>query len=147
MLPCLISFICSWAGPWVWVQEEVKKWLEIHNTNHRGKGFIALYSYRILQTCQGWSKPFARISGHSCKEKLFLGTCTDLWSSICCHRDYTTSKITPPYLLSPLRWNPDVSAPGPSLERTILPQWHGLGGTAGEHAAGLLLRCSLHRKL
>lgn len=28
-----------------------EKWLEIHNTNHRGKDFTTLYMYRIDQTC------------------------------------------------------------------------------------------------
>lgn len=97
MPPHLVSHICSWAGPWGWVQEEVKN---------------GLYIYRILQTCWGWLKSFAWISGHSCKEKLFSGTFTDLWSCIHCSRNYTTSKIS--YLLPPFRWNPDVSVPCPA---------------------------------
>lgn len=61
-----------------------EKWLEVYSTNHRGKDFTTLYIYRISQSCWGWSKSVAWISGHSCKEKLFLGTFTDLWSCIHC---------------------------------------------------------------
>lgn len=76
--PPLVSLICSWTDPWVWVQEEVKKWLEIHNIIHREKDFTALYIYRLCQSSWGWSKSFAWISGHSCIDRLFLGTFTDM---------------------------------------------------------------------
>lgn len=45
-----------------------EKWLEIHNMNRRGKAFTTLYISRICQPCRGWSKSFAWILGHSCKE-------------------------------------------------------------------------------
>jgi len=127
--------------------ERGEKWLEIHNRNHRGKDFTTLYIDRIRQICWGWSKSFAWISGHSCKEKVFLGTLTDLWSCIHCYRDYTTSKTTPPYLLSPFRWNPDVSVP--------YPAWKGLSSSPVSSQISTPCRglsqsppcCSLHRNL
>lgn len=92
-IPCL-SLICSWTGPWVWVQEEVKKWLEIHNLIQNRKDFTALYIYRICQTSWGWSKSFAWIPGHSCKDRLFLGTFIDLWSCIHCNREQEQDNLT-----------------------------------------------------
>lgn len=112
-----VSLICSWTGPWVWVQEEVKKCLEIYNIIPRGKDFTALYIHRICQTCWGWSKSFAWISGQSCKDRLFLGTFTDLRSRIHCYTDYTKNKITSPWLVSPSRRNSNVSVRYPATTR------------------------------
>lgn len=114
-IPCL-SLICSWTGPWVWVQEEVKKWLEIHNLIQNRKDFTALYIYRICQTSWGWSKSFAWIPGHSCKDRLFLGTFIDLWSCIHCNREQEQDNLT----LSGISFQRDSSVSVPHPARTGL---------------------------
>lgn len=123
-----------------------EKWLEIYDTNHRGKDFTTLYIYRIHQTCWGWSKSFAWISGHSCKE-LFLGTFTDLWSCIQCYRDYTMSKITPPYLLSPFGRNPNVSVPYPAWKGLSSSQISSQVSTLGRGLPQSPPCCTLHGNL
>lgn len=127
---CLVSHICSRAGPWGWVQEEVKE---------------SLYIYRILQACWGWLKSFAWVSGHSCKEKLFPGTFTDLWSCIHCSRDYTTSQIS--YLLPPFRGNPDVLVRCPAWKGPSSSQTFSQVSMLGRGLSQPPLGSSLHRNL
>lgn len=96
-----------------------EKWPQISNTNHRGKDFTTLYTYSICQSCWGWSKFFAWISGNSWKEKLFPGTFTDLWSCIHLQKLYY-EQDNPSLLTVTFLMKSRCVSTLPSLERTVL---------------------------
>lgn len=107
-----------------------EKWLEIYTTNWRRKDFTTLSISRIRQTCRGWSKSFAWIPGHSCKENLFLGTFTDrpvIIYSLLQRLHYEQDNPTLATVTFQMKsWSVSTS---PSLERTItLPEL-----STGEH--------------
>lgn len=131
MPPCLISLICSWAGPWVWVQEEVKNGWKYTAQITEGGILLPFTAREYAKPAKDDQNPLLASQGTRVKRSS-SSTLAQI-KYLPSRRLYKPDNLTSSAITFQMKsWCVSTL---PSLERTILlPDLSGLPGTAGKHA-------------